>query len=143
MTAKEFMEGIKEQDSRVRMMREELHTVRERLDISGVNYENTGSVAATKKTDSMAELIAEMIDYESELKGEECRLATMRLKAVSCINKLTDSRERDVLRRWYLMFQNEEEIKTSVGYSRSAIYSHRRNGLEHLEKFGLDWTDLD
>ena len=136
MTAKEFMEGIKEQDSRVRMMREELHTVRERLDISGVNYENTGAVAATKKTDSMAELIAEMIDYESELKGEECRLATMRLKAVSCINKLTDSRERDVLRRWYLLHQSEDEIRKAMGYSQSMIYSFRQRGLSHLENFG-------
>ena len=136
MTAKEFMEGIKEQDGRVRMMREELHTVRERLDISGVNYENTGTSSATKKTDSMAELIAEMVDYESELKGEECRLATMRLKAVSCINKLTDSRERDVLRRWYLLHQSEDEIRKAMGYSQSMIYSFRQRGLSHLENFG-------
>ena len=133
MTAKEFMEGIKEQDSRVRMMREELHTVRERLDISGVNYENTGSVAATKKTDSMAELIAEMIDYESELKNEECRLATMRLKATSCINRLENKIERDILHRWYLLFQNEDEIMKITCYGRTSVYTYRRNGLEHLK----------
>ena len=92
MTAKEFMEGIQEQDSRVRMMREELHTVRERLDI-----------------------------------------AAMRLKAASCINRLENKIERDILHRWYLLFQNEDEIMKITGYGRTSVYTYRRNGLEHLK----------
>ena len=97
MNVKEFLESIESQQKRVQMMHEEYQRIRQLLDISGINYENTGAVSATKKTDAMAEMIAEMIDFENEMKQEECRLGTMQLKAVSAISKLPDDRERDIL----------------------------------------------
>ncbi len=130
---KAFLEKIKSQDRRVQMMREEYQRIRRSLDVSGLNYENTGTVNATRKTDAMADLIAEMVDYENELKQEECRLAAMRLKAAVAISRLADDREREVLRRWYLMYQTEDEIRKAMGYSQSKIYGFRQRGLEHLE----------
>ena len=69
--------------------------------------------------------------------------AAMRLQAASYINRLPDATEREVLRRWYLLFQSEEEIRQAMSYSRSSIFEYRRKGMEHLEKSGLNWTVLD
>ena len=112
---REFLESIRSQAKRVEMMQEEYQSIRSSLEVSGVSYESTGAVCASRKTDAMAEVIAEMVDFENEMKSEQCRLAAMRLKAASAISRITDDREREVLRRWYLMYQSEEEIRKAMG----------------------------
>ena len=138
MTAKEFLESMKSQQKRVQMMREEYQRIRCSLDITGISYESTGAVSATRKTDAMAEMIAEMVDFEREMKEEECRLAAMYLKATSSISRLIDDKEREVLHRWYLLHQSEDEIRREMGYSQSMIYSFRQRGLANLEIFGTN-----
>ena len=115
------------------MMKEEYQRIRQSLDITGVNYENTGGTQGSRKTDTMSEIIAGMVDFENDMKQEEYRLAVMRLKATSAISKLTDDNEREVLRRWYLMQQSEEKIRNEMGYSQSMIYEFRKRGFKHLE----------
>lgn len=115
------------------MMKEEYHRIRESLDISGVNYENNGGSQGSRKTDTMAEIIAEMVDFENNMKQEEFKLAVMRLKATAAISKLTDDNEREVLRRWYLMQQSEDKISADIGYSRTMVYEFRKRGLKHLQ----------
>jgi len=142
MNMKEFLENIESQQKRVQMMQEEYRRIRHSLDIRGINYESTGAVAASRKTDAMAEMIAEMVDFENEIKQEECRLSAMKLKATSVISKLSNDKERDILYRWYLLYERELEIR-AAGYGRSAMYSHLKAGLNHLEKFGQIWTNSD
>ena len=132
MDIKSYLEGIRTQDEKIHTMREELETVRRSLGIKGVSYDNTGASASTPAADAMAEVIAEIIDFEKEIEQEECRLAVMRLKAVSMINKLSDDKEREVLRRWYLLFECEEDIKKAMKCSRTTVYNCRRRGLEKL-----------
>ena len=130
---REFFENMVSQEKKVRMMQEEYHRIKQSLDISGISYENTGATSGSKKTDGMAEVIAEMVDFENEMKQEESKLAVMRLKATVAISKLTDDNEREVLRRWYLLQQAEEKIRHDMGYSQSMIYEFRKRGFKHLE----------
>lgn len=130
---KEFFESLISQEHKVRMMEEEYHRIRKSLDISGISYENTGSSSGSKKTDGMAEVIAEMVDFENEMKEEKSKLAVMKLKATVAISKLTDDKEREVLRRWYLLQQSEDRISTDIGYSRTMVYEFRKRGLNHMK----------
>ncbi len=130
---REFFENMVSQEKKVRMMQEEYHRIKQSLDISGIRYENTGTTSGSKKTDGMAEVIAEMVDFENEMKQEESKLAVMRLKATVAISKLTDDNEREVLRRWYLLQQAEEKIRHDMGYSQSMVYEFRKRGFKHLE----------
>lgn len=130
---REFFEKMVSQERKVGMMKEEYHRIRESLDISGVNYENNGGSQGSRKTDTMAEIIAEMVDFENNMKQEEFKLAVMRLKATAAISKLTDDNEREVLRRWYLMQQSEDKISADIGYSRTMVYEFRKRGLKHLQ----------
>ena len=142
MNMKEFLENIESQQKRVQMMQEEYRRIRHSLAISGINYESTGAVAASRKTDAMAEMIAEMVDFENEIKQEECRLSAMKLKAISAISKLSNDRERDVLYRWYLLYERELEIRAS-GYSRTSMYRYLSAGLNHLEILVQNGTNWD
>ena len=130
---REFFEKMVSQERKVEMMKEEYHRIRESLDISGVSYENTGGTPGSRKTDTMSEIIAEMVDFENNMKQEEFKLAVMRLKATAAISKLTDDNEREVLRRWYLMQQSEDKISADIGYSRTMVYEFRKRGLKHLQ----------
>ena len=130
---REFFENMVSQEKKVRMMQEEYHRIKQSLDISGIRYENTGTTSGSKKTDGMAEVIAEMVDFENEMKQEESKLAVMRLKATVAISKLTDDNEREVLRRWYLLQQAEQKIRHDMGYSQSMVYEFRKRGFKHLE----------
>lgn len=130
---RELFENMVSQEKKVRMMQEEYHRIKQSLDISGIRYENTGTTSGSKKTDGMAEVIAEMVDFENEMKQEESKLAVMRLKATVAISKLTDDNEREVLRRWYLLQQAEEKIRHDMGYSQSMVYEFRKRGFKHLE----------
>ena len=130
---RDFFENMVSQEKKVRMMQEEYHRIKQSLDISGIRYENTGTTSGSKKTDGMAEVIAEMVDFENEMKQEESKLAVMRLKATVAISKLTDDNEREVLRRWYLLQQAEEKIRHDMGYSQSMVYEFRKRGFKHLE----------
>ena len=62
---REFFEKMVSQERKVEMMKEEYHRIRESLDISGVSYENTGGTQGSRKTDTMAEIIAEMMDIRN------------------------------------------------------------------------------
>lgn len=130
---KEFFEKMISQKRKVEMMKEEYQRIKQSLDISGINYENNGGASGSKKADAMAEIVAEMVDFEKEMKQEESKLAVMQLKATAAISKLTDDSEREVLRRWYLLRQSENEISNEIGYSRTMVYEFRKRGLKHLE----------
>ena len=130
---KEFFEKMISQKRKVEMMKEEYQRIKQSLDISGINYENNGGSSGSRKADAMAEIVAEMVDFEKEMKQEESKLAVRQLKATATISKLTDDNEREVLRRWYLLQQSEEKIRHDMGYSQSMIYEFRKRGLKHLE----------
>ena len=73
MEAKAFLESYRDHSKTVQKMHKIQRSVI-RWTSTESNYENTGAVNATRKTDAMAEMIAEMVDFESEMKQEECRL---------------------------------------------------------------------
>ena len=138
-----LLKDIKDQESRVKFLKEEYMSNRSMLEVSGISYENIGAAIASHPTDKMAECIAAVIDYENELKEEEAKLIAMRLTATAMMSKLPNEHEREVLRRWYLLHQKESQIEDEMRCSKSTIYALRQRGLVHLEKIGKNWKNLE
>jgi DNA-directed RNA polymerase specialized sigma subunit len=133
MTAQEYLEQVKIQDKKVKMMRTKLAMLREALGIKGVSYECDGSVSGSHSTDKMAEAIAKIVDYEKDVKEAEANLTVLRYDAEVAIKQLIDETEQEVLERWYLLFQPMKQIASEMGYCRSSIYDYHRKALENLE----------
>ena len=132
MTAKEYLESVRIQERKVNLMRENLHKLREALGMKSVSFDSDGSVRSTRPTDKIAEAVCKVIDYESELKEEEAELAILRFNVEKAIESLENGNEREVLKRWYLLFQPVKKIMCEMGYSESRIFVFRREGIKKI-----------
>ena len=132
MTAHEYLEQIKVQDKKVSMMRTKLKMLRDSMGLKAVSYESIGAKPSNHPTDTMAEAICKIVDYEKEVKEEEAKLTILRFDIEKTIQTLTDENEREVLERWYLLFQPVEVIKKEMTYSTRRIYEFRKSGLEKI-----------
>lgn len=149
MRAEEYLEIIPVLTRRVKMNREGLSRLRESLKITGISYENIGAAPGTRKTDAMGEMVGKVVDFESELKADECKLANMVINATTAISKLESEAQREILTRWYLRSERLKDIMAETAYSRSRIYALKKEGLENLPDFesqdetGQNRTDMD
>jgi hypothetical protein len=141
MTAKEYLEQVKIQDKKVKMMRTKLAMLREALGIKGVSYECDGSVSGSHSTDKMAEAIAKIVDYEKDVKEAEATLTILRFDVEQLIQNLDDETEREVLEKHYLLFQSMKTIRMDLCYSESRIYTIRREALAKIEVFRKDSSE--
>ena len=131
MRAEEYLEIIPVLTRRVKMNREGLSRLRESLKITGISYENIGAAPRTRKTDAMGEMVGKVVDFESELKADECKLANMVINATTAISKLESEAQREILTRWYLRSERLKDIMAETAYSRSRIYAQSgRNRTE-------------
>jgi DNA-directed RNA polymerase specialized sigma subunit len=138
MTAKEYLEQVKIQDMKVRMMRTKLSMLKEALGLKSVTYENSGAALSNSKTDKIAEAIGKIIDYENDLKEQEALLTILRFDIEQIIQKLENKNEREVLERYYLLFQSIKEIRLDLNYSESRIYTIRREAFAKIDKILKD-----
>lgn len=149
MKAEEYLEIIPVLSRRVKMNREGLERLRESLKITGISYENIGAAPGTRKTDAVGEMVGKVVDFETELKADEYRLANMVINATAAISNLESEAQREVLTRWYLRSESVQVIMAETFYSRSRVYALKKEGLENLPDFeeedriGQNRTDLD
>ena len=149
MITREFLESIQDLESVLKMKRRELAHLRETLDLKGVSYENIGAAPGTRKTDAIGEMVGKVVDFESELKADECKLANMVINATTAISKLESEAQREIRTRWYLRSERLKDIMAETAYSRSRIYALKKEGLENLPDFesqdetGQNRTDMD
>ena len=132
MITKEFLEGIQELESVLKMKRKELVHLRETLDLKGVSYENIGAASGSRKTDAVAEKICTVVDFEENINADERRLASMRIEATMAIGRLESEPMREVLTRKYLQYQTVQRIMDETNYSESSIYTYLRKGLKKI-----------
>ena len=135
MKAEEYLEIIPVLSRRVRMNHDSLIRLRESLDITGVSYDSIGAAPGTRNNDVMGEMIGKVVDFETELRADERKLANMVINATTAINKLESEAQREILTRWYLRSEKLTEIMEKTSYSRSRVYALKKKGLENLPDF--------
>ena len=132
ITAREYLEQIKVQDKKVSKMRVKLKMLRDSMGLKAVSYESIGAKPSNHQTDTIAEAICKIIDYEDEVKEEEAKLAILRFDAEKAIQAISDENARDVLERWYLLFQPIEKIMEEMTYSKRSVYYYHNRGLKEF-----------
>lgn len=85
-----------------------------------------------RKTSDQAVILTEIGKLSDHIKDDTARLQEENQKAQILIDKLDDSKERDVLQLMYIGGLGVEEIGEKLGYSRMQIYRIHKKALKNI-----------
>lgn len=85
-----------------------------------------------RKTSDQAVILTEIGKLSDHIKDDTARLQEENQKAQILIDKLDDSKERDVLQLMYIGGLGAEEIGEKLGYSRMQIYRIHKKALKNI-----------
>ena len=85
-----------------------------------------------RKTSDQAVILTEIGKLSDHIKDDTVRLQEENQKAQILIDKLDDSKERDVLQLMYIGGLGAEEIGEKLGYSRMQIYRIHKKALKNI-----------
>lgn len=115
MTAKEFLRQYGDCEKRIQSRLRRIQRLKEQADDISVTLSER--VQSSGSGDSQAKIIDTYIDMENELKEEVLRLKKVQADVKAAINALNDSRQKNVLERYYLEGMTFEETAVSMHYS--------------------------
>lgn len=132
MTAKEYLEQIYTLEIEIRKKQEKAQRIKENLVAGGISYENIGDARPHNCDDVIGKAICEVVDYLQEIKEDTATLVVLRITADKAIQQLQNEKERFVLERHYLFYEEIEKIGMLMRVSKRTAYYYHSNGLKHI-----------
>ena len=132
MTAKEYLEQIRNYEKRISHIQEEI----ERLEAVATNTTQTLTGMPHNPSPSqsrMADAVCKLIDKQEELRKEMVQLETLRTEVTAIIAQLSNPDERDVLYKRYIESKTWEDIAIEMYFSKRMIYYHHNAALKSFE----------
>ena len=121
-----------ENKNRINNNLDEIQRLRSYMEEVTVTYKD--APGWDRKTSDQAVILTEIGKLSDHIKDDTARLQEENQKAQILIDKLDDSKERDVLQLMYINGLGMEEIGEKLGYSRSQIFRIQRRALKNLLK---------
>lgn len=82
----------------------------------------------------MEDLVAKIIDLESEVQESECRLDELRAEMVMCLNEWLDPEQAMLLSRRYADLISWDTLADDLNCTTRRLYQIHRNALGQLEE---------
>ncbi len=121
-----------ENKNRINNNLDEIQRLRSYMEKVTVTYKD--APGWDRKTSDQAVILTEIGKLSDHIKDDTARLQEENQKAQILIDKLDDSKERDVLQLIYINGLGMEEIGEKLGYSRSQIFRIQKRALKNLLK---------
>ncbi len=135
MTAKEYLQNIRNFRLEIEHWRELIEEKRASLLPSGMRYDKV-MVQSSPNGDPMGEVMSEIDELEKKMNSQLRGLIKQYDKAVTYISKLENSEQRTVLSMYYLGSDRPrwEDVAKAMNYSERKIYSLHEEAIKELEK---------
>ena len=142
VTAKEYLQQIYKIDKRINITLAKTQKMKESLYGKGIEMNDTPS--SNHGTDTLGKTICKVMEYEEKANQLIDRLVDLRLDIEAVIDTVSNSEQKEVLERRYLLFQPwesyyDEENKIYVkgiaeymGYSARQIYRIHGEALKSI-----------
>lgn len=142
MTAKEYLQQIYKIDKRINITLSKVQKMKESLYGKGIEMSDTPS--SNHGTDTLGKSICKVMEYEEKANRLIDRLVDLRLEIEEVIDTVSDSEQKEVLERRYLLFQPWESyfdknkeiyvkgIAEEMGYSARQIYRIHGEALKNI-----------
>ena len=101
------------------------------LDVGGIDYSK--DKVQTSSSDKMSEIIAKVVDKDSEIASSIGMCEMLQGRMVEEIKKCSDEISRTILINRYLLGMQWQEIADSMNYSRSTILRKAYEALKQIE----------
>ena len=128
MTAKEYLSQAYWIDRRINSKIEQVASLRE------LSLKATSTLSdmpkGTRNIHSKENLIAKMIDLESEINADIDELVELKRTLVSVIKAVENPEQQTILEQRYLCFKPWEQIAVNMGYSLHHLYKIHKLALE-------------
>lgn len=133
MTAKEYLNQIKDLEVRIKNKNRDLEQLKElAISIGGFNYKER--VQTSKETgDMIGESIARVIDLESEISKDIIKLMEVKQKIYNSIDKIKKTECYEVLYQRYILCKRFEEIAVDMKYDIRQIHRFHGQALKEIE----------
>lgn len=139
MTIKDFLLGIRRQESQIEIMERELERMESMAQYRGSVIDEIGGARGTSDPHSRESLVARMCDLRSELDREMDELVRMREKGLEMVKSLKEGNMMRVFYMRYFECMKWEDIAERLDVSRQWVTELHGRGLVELGKrFGED-----
>ena len=131
MTAKEYLQQAYKLERQIKLDELKLEAMRSSVYGSSINYEYSGGQNGQKDGFSLA--LANVMAYETYVKGEIYTLTQKRVEIEKTINTVSDDVQKEILTRRYLLYQKWELIAVEMDRDLRWIYRLHGKALENLK----------
>lgn len=135
MTGKQYLQQIREIDTKVRILREEIEIIKAKLGYQSPSFDSVGGHPKnTYVEDNTVRLLFRLSEKEKELSEELIKLEEKKAEIKAVLFQLDNPVEIEVLYRRYFKLEKWDEIAEGMNYSRMQIARINTDGMYHLEK---------
>lgn len=134
MNAKEYLQQVKKLDVLISNKKEQLKTLREHLEVKGINFENDGSANVTRNITMLNDIVISITTLDQEIENDIQLYADKLNRIINTIDSLDSSEEISLLYKRYIHFQSWEEIAKQLNVSYKHVFKLHKRALENIEK---------
>lgn len=95
-------------------------------------------VQTSKRYDKMGDAVVNYVDYTAESYKAARKLAELKYKVSKQIDDLPNDIHYSILKSYYILDKNHDEIMDEVGYEKSQYYKHFKAALDSFEELYID-----
>ena len=133
MTAKEYLNQVRNLESKMKMLKEEIDTLREMVVSTGA-VQQQERVMSSGAQDKMAETICKINEKEDDWNNLMREFALARAEVIISIQKLNNTDYEQILYKRYCQSKKWEEIAMEMNYSYRWILKVHGRALEEFRK---------
>ena len=133
MTAKEYLNQVRNLESKMKMLKEEIDTLREMVVSTGA-VQQEERVMSSGAQDKMAETICKINEKEDDWNNLMREFALARAEVIISIQKLNNTDYEQILYKRYCQSKKWEEIAMEMNYSYRWILKLHGRALEEFRK---------
>lgn len=90
-------------------------------------------VQTSKKYDKMGDAVVNYVDYTTESYQSARKLAELKYTVSKQIDDMPNDIHYAILKSYYILDKNHDDIMSEVGYEKSQYYKHFRSAIESFD----------
>ena len=122
-----FLGQVRGFDNKIKRLERTIESLRYNLTPGAIRYDKDR--VDTSPQDQMTELFAKIDQYERELQVEYAKRAEVVLKVDDALNRMSDTKERIVLKEYYIGKINLRDIADGLGITVRHCIRLKNNGV--------------